>query len=72
MGSPLAPLLANWFVASQENSLLTINSEPKPFFYARYVDDIFVLMKNDNNLNSFYYAMNILHSNLTYILKKTC
>ena len=51
MGSPLAPFLANWFVDSKENSLLTLNSEQKPFFYAKFVDDIFVLTKSNNDLN---------------------
>lgn len=43
MGSPLAPLLANWFMTSKKKSL-TVNSEQKPIFTR--VDDIFVLMKN--------------------------
>ena len=50
MSSPLAPVSANWFITSKENSQLKSNNKTKPLFYARYVDDIFVLMKNNNNL----------------------
>ena len=69
MGSPLGPLLANLFVVSKEKPLLSLSSEQKPIYNARYVDDIFVLMKNINDFDSFYYAMNSLHSNLTVTLE---
>ena len=56
MGSPLVPLLANWFVASKKLIILISNSKQKPIFYARYTDDIFVIMKNNNDLiTSFRY-----------------
>ena len=72
MGSPLAPLLANWFVASKEQKLLsTLTSEKKPIFYARYVDDIFVLMENNNHLNTFHNEMNAMLSNLKFTLEKS-
>ena len=47
MGSPLASFLANWFIASKENTQLKNNDKTKPIFYTRYVDDIFVLMENN-------------------------
>ena len=49
MCSPLAAVLANWFITSKENSQLKSINKTKLLFYARYVDDIFVLMKNNEN-----------------------
>ena len=45
MGSPLAPLLANWFVSDLQTVLFHKNPEPK--MYCRYVDDIFCVFRND-------------------------
>ena len=64
MGSLLAPVLANWVLTSKENSQLKSNNKTIPLFYARHVDNIFVLMKNNNDLNNFYLEMNTLHANL--------
>ena len=44
MGSPLAPLLANWFVSKLETNLL---NEIQPKMYTRYVDDIFTIFPNE-------------------------
>ena len=71
MRSSLATILANWFVASKENLQLSSTSKPKSVFYARYVDDIFVLIKNSCKLNSFFHKMNTLHSNLQFILLRS-
>ena len=71
MGSPLAPILANWFITSKENSQLKSDNKIKPLFYVRYVDDIFVLMKNNNDLNNFYHEMNTLHPNLQFTLERS-
>ena len=49
MGSPLAPLLANWLIESKENTQLKNNDKTKPIFYTRYVDDIFVLIENNHD-----------------------
>ena len=49
MGSPLAPLLANQFITSKENTQLKNNVKTKPIFYTRYVDDTFVLMENNHD-----------------------
>ncbi len=71
MGSPLAPILANWFVASKENYQLQTNLKTKPLFYTRYVDDIFVVTKNNTELNNFYHEMNTLHPNLEFTLERS-
>ena len=53
MGSPLAPILANWFVESKENYQLQTNSKTKPLLYTKYVDDIFVVTQNETELTNF-------------------
>ena len=50
MGSLLAPILANWFVASKKNYQLQTNS--KPLFYTRYEDNIFVVTQNETELTT--------------------
>ena len=69
--SQLAPILANRFAASKENLQLSSTLKTEPVLYARYVDDIFVLMKNSSELNSFFYEMNNLHSNLQFTLERS-
>ena len=47
MGSPLGPLFANFYMCHIENNILSqYPSEFKPSIYCRYVDDIFVQIKN--------------------------
>ena len=69
--SQLAPILANRFAASKENLQLSSTLKTEPVLYARYVDDIFVLIKNSCKLNSFFHKMNTLHSNLQFILLRS-
>ena len=45
MGSPLAPLLANWFVSDLETVLF--HKHPEPKMYCRYVDDLCCVFRND-------------------------
>ena len=71
MGSPSAPILANWFVASKENYQLQTNSKTKPLFYTRYVDDIFVVTQDQTELTNFYHEMNTLHPNLEFTLERS-
>ena len=47
MGSPLGPLLANYYMAYIENTVLDdLSPDTKPTVYCRYVDDIFVVESN--------------------------
>ena len=49
MGSPLGPTFANYYMAHIEN--LILKDQPiKPNIYARYIDDIFVEVQNENEL----------------------
>ena len=51
MGSPLGPVFANFYMGKLEKTLFS-NSNIKPSIYARYVDDIFVQVKNEEELKS--------------------
>ena len=49
MGSPLGPTFANYYMAHTENLILNDLTE-KPNIYARYMDDIFIEIKTENDL----------------------
>ena len=72
MGSPLAPLLANWFVAKVEDKLLTDqeHSSYRPSMYKRYVDDIFATFKSTEERDKFFNALNSAHPNLTFTMEE--
>ena len=71
MGSQLIPILANWFVGSKENIQVESTSKTKSVLYATCYDDIFVLVRNNNELNIFYHKMNTMISNLQFTLDKS-
>ena len=50
MGSPLGPLLANFYMCFIENSVIP-GLENSPLIYTRYVDDIFLFIKNIKTLD---------------------
>ena len=72
MGSPLAPLLADWFVAKIENKIL---SDPditcRPKFFRRYVDDIFTTFESTADRDEFFRILNNSHSNLKFTMETT-
>lgn len=49
MGSSLGPLFANFYMSFIENNILPVLDNP-PFIYTRYVDDIFLVIKNTSTL----------------------
>ncbi|XP_043220540.1 uncharacterized protein LOC122380955 [Amphibalanus amphitrite] len=51
MGSPLGPLFANFYMARLENTVLQ-NMDGPPELYARYVDDIFVCVRDEEHLKT--------------------
>ena len=71
MGSPLAPLLANWFVVSIENKILndTKHESYKPKIYKRYVDDLFAVFKLTEDRDDFYKVLNSAHPNLRFTME---
>ena len=67
MGSPLGPTLANIFLGFHEQ--IWLDSCPidyKPVYYARYVDDIFVLFRHAEHLNEFKLYLNKQHANMHF------
>jgi predicted GIY-YIG superfamily endonuclease len=65
MGSPLGPLMANFYMASIENSVMDdMADNEKPLVYCRYVDDIFLIVNNIKvleNLKSKFEAASVLN-----------
>ena len=71
MGSPLGPTFANYYMSHLENTIFSNCPNVKPTLYARYVDDIFLVVNDEteivnmkNNFEShsilkFTYEMNI-------------
>ena len=70
MGSPLAPLLANWFVAKIENDVLQNPTIQQPKFYRRYVDDIFAVFHCNKDKEIFFEHLNGAHKNLTFTMEE--
>ena len=67
MGSPLGPTLANAFLHHLEKKWLNdCPNNLKPVFYKRYVDDIFVLFKNSEQVQLFLNYMNSKNKNISF------
>ena len=49
MGGPLSCTLANFYMAHIENQILS-DTNLKPIIYARFIDDIFVVVENEQKL----------------------
>ena len=64
MGSPLGPALANIFLGFYEEKLF--NKIKQPLYYKRYVDDTFVMFKDQADSKEFYEALNALHASLKF------
>jgi len=54
MGSPLALVLANFFMGHFEKLWLKNYTGPKVLYYGRYVDDIICCFKNSNYASLFF------------------
>ncbi|CAF0990039.1 unnamed protein product [Rotaria sordida] len=65
MGSPLAPILADIFLSKLE---LKINKFPtnKPLIWKRYVDDVFCIFTNSQNIPDFLKRINKWHPNIHF------
>ena len=71
MGSPLAPLLAEWFVSGIEQKIFEADTTFKPLFYRRYVDDIFAIFEKPEDRDQFFEMLNKMHKNLTFTMETT-
>ena len=77
MGGPLAPSLANAFLAHLENTVLRKKidaaielSRIEPNLLLRYVDDVFALFNNESDAETFLNVLNSLHPCITFTLEK--
>jgi len=71
MGSPLGPTLANIFLGyNEEKWLADCPAEFKPVYYRRYVDDIFVLFRQESCLAKFQEYLNNKHINMNFTCEK--
>ena len=67
MGSPLGPTLANIFLCFHEKNWLDqCPNIYKPTFFKRYVDDIFCLFENENQVHRFLTFLNSRHPNMNF------
>ena len=64
MVSPLGPSIANIFVGYQEQRLFA--NYRRPPVYLRYVDDTFVILKNEKERRRFHQLLNDLHPSLSF------
>ena len=69
MGSPLAPTLANFFLAHIENKLFGKQSDFHPKLYSRYVDDIFAVINNSDHCTKFLDLLNSQHNNIKFTVE---
>jgi len=66
MGSPLAPLLADIFMIQLENKLMTQLRGAEVMWYKRYVDDTFVLVDKNANIDNIKYILNSYHPDIQF------
>ena len=64
MGSPLAPTLANLFLAELEQGWM--GEQFSPLFYSRYVDDCICVFDNVDKIHKFHEYLNRQHPNLKF------
>ena len=70
MGSPLGPVLADFFIHHLELSYLsTASLSPRPSFYQRYVDDIFCLFPSIDQSHLFLDYINSCHPNIKFSIE---
>ena len=68
MGSPNGPIIAHTFVGFHENQLI---KEFSPFYYKRYMDDIFAIFSKDCQKDPFLEKLNNMHVNLNFIIENS-
>lgn len=69
MGSPLAPVLANFFMGYYEKLWLNNYTGPKVPYYCRYVDDIICCFKNSIDARLFFEYLNSCHPNVKFTME---
>ncbi len=67
MGSPLGPALANAFLCHHEPTWLDeCPLSFSPIFFARYIDDIFVLLRSKDHISELSEYMSSRHPNIRF------
>ena len=70
MSSNLGPTLANTFLVYHKGNWLEYCPlEYRPFYYRRYVDNIFVLLNSPEHLNRFKSYLNSRHVNISFTIE---
>ena len=70
LGSALGAALVNAFpVHFGKNWLQNCPSDFKPYYYRRYVDDIFVLFTSPQHLEAFQNFLNCRHANISFTIE---
>ena len=65
MGSPISPIISNLFMECCKKYLLPTIIDTKQIHWYRYVDDIFAVIPDYINLNTFLNQLNNLHPSIT-------
>ena len=68
MGSPLGPTLANIFMGYIE--LKVVPAFKNSFLYLRYVDDCFVLLRNEKIMDEVFNILNNAHTSISFTIEK--
>ena len=71
MGNPLAPTMANFFLAHLENILFQDYDSSFPIFYKRYVDDVFCIFRKNTDFQRFLVRLNSLHPSLKFTFEES-
>jgi hypothetical protein len=69
MGSPLAPVIANFYMEFFEQQAIHLAAK-KPAHWYRYVDDTFVVWTHGKEeLHGFLQHLNTIHSNIKFTME---
>ena len=69
MGSPLAPVLANFFMGHYEKLWFNNYTGPKVLYYRRFVDDIICCFKTYNDARFFLEYLYSCHLNIKFTME---
>jgi hypothetical protein len=69
MGNPVAPAMANIFMCHlEEQYLAQCDSNFKPLFYRRYLDDTFVIFRKPEHADKFLNLINSCHPSIKFTM----
>jgi len=70
MGSPLGPTMANIFLCHHEKEWLeNCPQDFKPIIYKRYIDDCFLVFREESHSKLFLDYLNCKHKNISYTME---